>query len=259
MKQSRIEKILLSLSSGQVEIGWTMFLDAYSGLLRSIVRQFETDDLAADDCYEFICAKLSDQDFRRLKAFDPSGPARFSTWLTTIAANLCKDWRRSEYGRQRPPKCVQALPELEQLVFQLLFRQGMTHHECLHVLKTRFPKLDPDDIARINGELYQALSANQRWQMSISRDAPVPADDLDIVHESPTRKPDYELQCDQDLQRLESALAKLEPEQSLLLRLRYQQDLTLKEVARLTGISDPYKARRAIDKALTALKKFVNS
>ena len=50
-------------------------------------------------------------------------------------------------------------------------------------------------------------------------------------------------------------MARLEPQQRLLLQLRYQQDLTLKEVAQLTGLADAFKARRQIDAALAALKK----
>ena len=48
-------------------------------------------------------------------------------------------------------------------------------------------------------------------------------------------------------------MARLEPRQRLLLQLRYQQDLTLTEVAQLIGLSDPFKAKRQIDAALAAL------
>jgi RNA polymerase sigma factor (sigma-70 family) len=255
MKQSRIENILLHLTSGQIDIGWTTFLDAYSDALKTVVRRFETHDSAADECFEYICAKLSDDDFRRLKRFDPTGPARFRTWLTTVTANLCKDWRRSRYGRRRAPRFVQDLPDLDQAVFQLLFRQAMTHHECLHVLKSQFPKLKPADIERINAELFEALSVNQHWQLSISKHDHLPDDAIELAQQAPESRPDLQLQLEQDVRHLQSALARLEPEQRLLLQLRYQQDLTLREVAKLAGIDDPYKARRAIDKALAALKK----
>ena len=41
----------------------------------------------------------------------------------------------------------------------------------------------------------------------------------------------------------------------MLLQLRYQQDLTLREVAQLTGLTDLFTARRQIDAALAALTK----
>ena len=52
---------------------------------------------------------------------------------------------------------------------------------------------------------------------------------------------------------LDAALLKLTPRQRLLLRLRYQQDLTLEEVARLVGLPDLYRANREIKAALEAL------
>jgi DNA-directed RNA polymerase specialized sigma24 family protein len=48
-------------------------------------------------------------------------------------------------------------------------------------------------------------------------------------------------------------LSKLPAEQRLLLRLRYEQDLTLAEVARLTGQSDLFRANRKIQVALDTL------
>ena len=197
MKQSRIEKILLSLASGQVDIGWAMFLDAYSDLLHSIACQFESSGSGADDCYEFVCARLSDNDFRRLRSFNPVGPARFRTWLTTVTANLCKDWLRSVYGRQRQPGFLQDVSELEQLVFRYLFRHGMTHHECLHVLQGRYPRLEADEVRRINGELYDSLTRDQRWQIGVRRHDTVAAEDVNLTAGG-TFDPEREIQQNQD-------------------------------------------------------------
>jgi DNA-directed RNA polymerase specialized sigma24 family protein len=59
---------------------------------------------------------------------------------------------------------------------------------------------------------------------------------------------------DEEHDRLERALRGLQPQQRLLLKLRYQQELTLREIARLARLGDPFKARREIQKALKALK-----
>jgi len=170
MKQSRIENILLCLGAGQIDAGWATFLDTYSKTMLRVARQFATDDSAVDDCYEYVCARLSDNNFRRLKTFDPSGTAGFKTWLTAVTANLCKDWRRSVYGRKQLPESIRRLPEFDQLVFDCFFRRGMTHQECLYVLKNRFTKLTLDQISDANARLYSVLSSKQRWQLSVTRD-----------------------------------------------------------------------------------------
>jgi hypothetical protein len=50
----------------------------------------------------------------------------------------------------------------------------------------------------------------------------------------------------------------LPAEQRLLLRLRYEQNLTLAEVARLTNQSDPFRANRQIQSALKALADLIS-
>jgi hypothetical protein len=67
VNRARIEKILLSLHSGEIDIGWAAFLETFSGVLHHVVSRFEADGIAAEDCFEYVCAKLSDDNFRRLE------------------------------------------------------------------------------------------------------------------------------------------------------------------------------------------------
>jgi RNA polymerase sigma factor (sigma-70 family) len=255
MERARIESILLCLHSGEMDIGWAAFLDTYSGVLHGVVYQFEADKSAAEDCFEYVCAKLSDDNFRRLKAFGPDGPAKFRTWLTAVTANLCKDWRRSVIGRRRLPESIRQLPEMDRFIFECFYRQGMTHGECLHVLKSRYATITLEQISESNARLHSILSSNQRWQLSVKRDESQSIDDSEVEYESNDGDPELHVQTEEDRLRLEKAMARLEPRHRLLLQLRYQQDLTLKEVARLTGLVDPFKARRQIDTALAALAR----
>jgi len=255
MTRGRIESILLCLHSGEIDIGWAAFLETFSGVLHHVVSQFEADGITAEDCFEYVCAKLSDDNFRRLKEFNPDDPAKFSTWLTAVTANLCKDWRRSVFGRKRLPESIRQLSELDQLVFGCFYRKGMTHHECLHVLRSRFTTLTLDQISDANARLYSILSSRQRWQLSVERGKSQSIDDSETDIEANDDGPELRLQSEQDRLRLDKAMARLDPQQRLLLQLRYQQDLTLKEVAQLTGLADPFKARRQIDAALAALSK----
>ena len=75
----------------------------------------------------------------------------------------------------------------------------------------------------------------------------------------PTADPGPEEQAEATQQRrqLRDALAKLTPEQRLLLRLRYEQGLTLAEVARLTRQPDPFRANRQVQAALEALARLM--
>ena len=73
--------------------------------------------------------------------------------------------------------------------------------------------------------------------------------------EDPGPGPDELAQTEQDRLMVEAAMARLPPQQRLLLRLRFEQNLTLAEIARLTRLPDPFRANRQIQAALVALEE----
>lgn len=56
-------------------------------------------------------------------------------------------------------------------------------------------------------------------------------------------------------QRIRQALDRLPAQQRLLLLLRYEQGLTLRKIAELLNLGDPFRARREIEAALDALAR----
>jgi RNA polymerase sigma factor (sigma-70 family) len=259
---SCVGDIFHQLSTGQFESGWCSFLTRYSDLLYSTVLQYENDEFRAEDCYLHVCAKLSDDSFARLLQFQPGGPAKFETWLTVVASNLCIDWRRIEYGRFRAFRVINELSELEQRVFENRYKHGMPLHECFLTLKAINPGLTNREFSDINRRLNQLLSSKQHWRLGASSRLPVSEDESRLAEEilpSHEEGPEKQLQDKQDNARLEEAMSKLDPLQRRLIRLRYQHDLTLKEVAHLTGLNNLHAARRKLELAVAALSELMES
>jgi RNA polymerase sigma factor (sigma-70 family) len=262
-----IKDLLEQLSSGRADSAWTEFLKRYSPLILHVARQYESDHGRAIDCFSYACEQLSDNGFRRLLNYRPDGPARFRTWLTAVAVNLCIDWRRKQVGRYRPIAAVARLPKLDQLVYRCIYVRGMTRRQCLHAIELKFPGLTDQQISEINGRLFSLLTSQQRWQLSSRKGESVPLDDAPemdqdeaaLQPEEPGPGPDALAQMEQDRTMLEAALSRLQPRQRLLLRLRYQENLTLDEVARLTRLPDPFRAKREIQAALAALAQLIRS
>ena len=261
MNTEAVAELLQRLSSGKVDDAWREFLLGYSSVIMHVVRRHETDADRATECFIQVCAALSDDGFRRLRGFRPDGPARFRTWLMAVVSNLCVDWRRREQGRVRPFGRIARLPELEQQGYRCIYLRGMSREQCRQVLLPRFPALTGLQVSEINGRLFGLLTPQQRWQLSLRTPGSRPVlvrvsseeDDPDWRLEEPGPGPDAQAEGLQDRERLQQALARLPSEQRLLLRLRYEQDLTLAEVARLTRQPDPFRANRAIHAALRAL------
>ena len=266
MTDESVGGLLAGLASPDPGPAWNEFLQRYSATIMQIVRRYETDTDRARECFQRVCEALSDRNFQRLLSYRQDSPARFRTWLTAVTSNLCIDWRRQKRGRFRPIRAVTRLPEREQLVYRCLYVRGLSRVECLHMLAPRFPDLTEREIADINARLFALLTPQQRWQLGArAATAGPPTDELTLEFddaalqlEEPGPGPEELVQSEQDRSRLAAALAALPARERLLLRLRYEQELTLAEVARLTSLHDPFRANRQIQAALVALAKLMN-
>jgi RNA polymerase sigma factor (sigma-70 family) len=94
-------QLLCAGDSTSKEAAWDELIIHHTRLLVAVARSFGAGHDEAMERYSYILEKLRDDDFRRLRSFDPDSGARFSTWLTVTARRLCLDYHRSLYGRKR--------------------------------------------------------------------------------------------------------------------------------------------------------------
>ena len=127
---------------------WTAFLESYSRAILQVVHTFEHEQDARSDCFLFVCERLSENQFRRLRRFQPRGVARFTTWLQVIVRNLCLDWRRKEYGRQRVFQSVARLAPLDQEVFREVLIRGLSPEDCFSRLRFTHAGLTREEVDR---------------------------------------------------------------------------------------------------------------
>jgi RNA polymerase sigma factor (sigma-70 family) len=242
---------------------WAEFLESYSTVLYQTARTCTSDDDSAADCYLHICERLGRNGFRRLLKFKPQGSASFTTWLRVVSRNLCFDWHRSQCGRPRPFKSLQRLSPLELEVYNCRFVHGSSQQETLHRLESRFPGVELSELSEIEERLQGALTSRQQWllgtrrQASFSVSVAVAADEdepgtLDV----PDPTPDQETQItDQEQQvRLWKNVASLPAKERLLLQLRFEQELSFEEIARLCGLQDAQRAHRTLAAVLKKLR-----
>lgn len=225
-----------------------------------VAAQYESDRDRINECYLFVCEKLSDNGFRRLLQYQPGSTARFRTWLNVVIANLCIDWGRAQRGRPRPFTSIGALPGLEQAVFRCRFQQGLNFNACLAALQPDFPDLDESRLHRAVQRVSAALTPRQHFLLSVNRGGTVSLDDSETqmaIGQVPDQQvgPEAHAASIEARERLQLALGKLGARHRLLLELRYEQELSLKEIARLLRLGDPFRARREVQSALAELER----
>ena len=261
MSDEAVTELLERLSSGRGDAAWNEFLAGYSSVIVHVIRRCGVTGGGADECLLHVCEALGDNGFRRLRSFRPDGPASFKTWLMAVVANLCIDWKRREQGRVRTFRSVSRLPELDRQVYRCIYERRMSRAQCFHALVSRFPGLTEIGVAEINARLFQLLTPQQRWQLTVRtplltrvtcRVSPED-DDQAFGVAQPGPGPDELAEESQERRKMQQALAVLPADQRLVLRLRYEQDLSLAEIARLTGQPDPFRVNRRIHAALDAL------
>jgi len=255
-----IASMLSALSSTERQSAWCAFLDRYSGLIYHVVLSFDRDPDRSGNCFLFVCEQLSANDFRRLLKFDVGGRATFSTWLCAVVRNLCLDWHRKEHGRHRIFSSVVRRSATDQLLFELVFRRGFSAEESREELKRRGVDLSFAAVEERICDLRRCLSSRQLWLLSSGKsmlDSIGGEEEGNYVVEPADPAPDPEalMALRETHQHISAALASLTESDRLLVRLRYQEGLTLQQVAKLVGLKDAQTADRRLRDIIDHLRQ----
>ena len=263
MPEQSVENLLQQLRSRDPHEAWIEFLELYSVLIFQVGRHFERDIDRASDCFQFVCEKLSEDHFRRLLRFKPQGTASFSTWLRAVVRNLCLDWRRKEFGRRRPFRSISRLSVFDQEVFNCVYERGASATETLCLLQSKFPDATSGRVAESRDRIEQALTARQRWLLGFRsrrqvQRAETTLDEIEAVPlEIPDPQSDPEARALLEERRgaLDRAVDRLSKRERLLVRLRFEQELTLEQIAKLLDLGNAQRADRQIKEILRRLRE----
>lgn len=261
MSEVRIEQILEGLASrDHPQEAWSAFLEDYAAAIFQVVRHFEAESDNASDCFQFICERLCEHRFRRLRRFKVGGAAKFSTWLRVVARNLCLDWRRKQFGRRRVFRSVARLSELDQAVFQHVHERGVAPSEALVSLTPRFPYLTGELLSEAIERVNNALTTNQNWllrtRLAFVRPQAGAGTETDFRQEIIDPQPDPEklaLHAERTT-ILKRALSRLSDKERLFVHLRFEEHLTLDQIAKLLDLGNAQRADRQLKQILASLR-----
>jgi len=252
-RRSRIETRGEPLSDGDLrslliedpDRGWRAFIDQYTPrMLALIERGGIRDQDEAMEIYTLVCERLAEDDCARIRRFDPSKGA-IAAWLSVLVRNTMVDWVRARAGRRRLFKSVQALPPLEQKVFELFYWENRMPAEIAGALEGQLgsPSLAAvlEALERVQGALTERQRAElvamtARTATPASLDAPTDDEEQKIDAADPRA----DLEARAHVRRMDSlmerALASLPGEDAVVLRLRYVEGFTIKQIRAAVGL-----------------------
>jgi RNA polymerase sigma factor (sigma-70 family) len=246
MPESDDQALIDALAAGG-PAAWQAFLDACSETVFRAVSLFASTYDERMDLFLFVCTKLHDDDMRRLRSFRfrPESPCRFSTWLAVVVKNLAVDHARAQEGRFRPFRKIDAMEQIDRLVFDYHLKDGKPLEEVRHLLVSRHG-LDVGDaeLADRAARVEAALSANQRWRLMArlsERRHHLPLDPVSgaagmepeqaIALVDSRGDPERALRVSEAGQALHSAMESIPPRERLAVTLRYRDGMSARETA----------------------------
>src|SRR6266508_2738311 len=122
---------LTTLRIGDVETAWDLFLERYRVLLIATIRHYVQDYDDVMDVFARLCDALRADSLGRLRRYadkpGSSHSAPFSAWLIVVIRNQVLDWFRHRDGRKQLTAAAQALPPLQQRIYEYVFLDGHSH------------------------------------------------------------------------------------------------------------------------------------
>jgi len=171
--------------------------------------------------------------------------------------NLAVDHLRAREGRFRPFRKVDAMEEIDRLVFDYHLRDGKPLEEVRHLLETRHGlRVGEADLAGRAARVEAALSANQRWRLMarlsarrvhLSLDPVSGAAGLEPEEAIPLAdargNPERALRSREAGRALRSAMEAVPPRERLAVALRYRDGMSVHQAARVLDVT-PAEAER---------------
>lgn len=246
---------------------WHHFIDQYAGLIHAVIRKHVRDDDAVRTVFVDVLEQLYSEGLAGYQ-----GRASLATWLALVARGKSLDHVRHRVGRQELPSALSELSSDEQRIFKLYYRHGLTIEEVLNQLRSEGRPSTVEAIADTLGMIESKLGrvllrrldyereARSTWADSgralefVDRDR----DEREVA--SRIEQPDLVLMRKEDqafLSRVRSLMEDLPEEERRVLALRFDQELTAREVARELGLAGQRQVYSISDRALRRLRRWL--
>lgn len=222
-------------------------LTQIEGVIRCVCRRHHCAGDQAEEFASEVRTWLIGDDYAALRKFGRK--SSFKTYITTVVQRHFLDWRNRQWGKWRPSaEAVRMGPvgvKLEELA-----RDGHTFEESCQILRVNhgvpFSELELARLAaRLPPRTPRRIEGEESLQGAVCPE-PTPDEVLRCKELQPERRRVREA--------LARALARLSPEDRLLIKVRFQSDVQMQALARSRGV-EPKRLYRRLERLLPKLRR----
>jgi RNA polymerase sigma factor (sigma-70 family) len=232
------DETLRRLLATDLAEAWRVFIESYTPMLVGLIERAGMRDRdEVMELYTLVCERLSADGCQRLRRRDQSKGA-LGAWLAVVVRHTIVDWVRQRAGRRRHFASIQELDSFHREVFELYFWEERAPSEMVEELRVRLKRaVSLGEVLTALDRIHETLSDRQRSELlsmamrarpALSLDEDPGLGRRDVIDQRPTA--DETIAAREVAQAFEESLAALPHEDAAIIRLRYIQALSLKEV-----------------------------
>jgi RNA polymerase sigma factor (sigma-70 family) len=205
-------------------------LNLIDRVVRHIARRHHLAVPDADEFASVVRLRLVDRDYAVLRKFE--GRSNLATYLTTVIERFYLDFCTAQWGKWRPSAAARRLGGYAVLLERMVIRDGYTFEEAVTTLHTNHQCSATREELR---EICRQLPERSVRRMAGEEELAVVALRTGSLDALVDRSEEEEIAARIDTV-LSGAIAALPPQDQLILRLRFENDLKIVEIARMVDL-----------------------
>ncbi len=199
-----------------------------------------------EDFSGFVRLRLVENDYAILRKFQ--NRSSLFTYLSAVIERLSLDYCAEQWGRWRASAMAERLGPAAVVLERLVSRDGHTLEEALEIIRSSHSLgLDKAGLLKLWAQLPQRVRTTDVGEEAA---AAVPSP---LTSEERVDAAAFHENIERIGRALKAALDQLSAQERVVLALRFDQDMSMVQIAKLTGSSVPTLHRR-LEKAVTLLR-----
>jgi RNA polymerase sigma factor (sigma-70 family) len=224
-------------------------LEVIDTTCRFLARRYSFTQEDTEEFGSVVRLKLIERNYETLRRY--TGQCSLRTYLITVIRRMAEDYQSSHRRRWRPSSIARALGPLAVRLEQLMHSEGMGEEQAISAIST----IHPDATRTTLRVLADALPAAQESQQSLNLQhwRSIAASSVGSLPESLVMDEEREAVVAKATAALADIVSGLDSEDQELLRLRFDEEKTVAEIARSMDRESKFVYRR-IDSLLSFIR-----